>query len=575
MNVATIMNAFQLPLLVMLLCFVSGVCGAQNTPAKPTEPTSAELRAEFLHQELITAQPMTRVFTPGEPPRIIWRDVDKVRELGGAGKPQVRWFDAELRETAVPNHPGRWAAWVEDRGPGDVPVRRLMSFYARPSNFLAYLFGASMSFPPLPGPIPEDVWREHQAEMDQMLGKQIVLLNDSEEGAVLLSALSEAKAQGRPPLPLETAQARQQDFFLAVRMKAQHLEGRIQVPQPPRKLAKPAPVIHKGSAAEAGMKPGAKAAIDAVLEAWAKDSTEPFVTLVARHGVIVTHKAAGRDKQGRPIGLDYRANVASITKTTTGALFSVFLDQGLLRLDDKVSVAFPNLPMDNPHVPTFRQCFTHTSGLHGHSPWGDGSNVLMDNFFLTSLDTNEPGKKYEYSGTGYDLAAMAMQLRSGKALTRLYHDHLFGPLDIHGATITNANAGADYTALDLAKLAQWLVNRGSYGDQQLITPETFEALMPEDLSRRYPDIKNAVDGIGIHWMGDHNPTVKQAGAPPWRLLGHGSFTSCVLDVEMNRQIIIVQARRSAGENYHPWLNKLLQTVADNVVEEAGKPDGAR
>ena len=55
---------------------------------------------------------------------------------------------------------------------------------------------------------------------------------------------------------------------------------------------------------------------------------------------------------------------------------------GILRTfaDGKVSVAFPDMPANSPHVPTFRQCFTHTSGLHGHSPWGDGSNALMDTF---------------------------------------------------------------------------------------------------------------------------------------------------------------------------------------------------
>lgn len=552
---------------LLLLPAVSCIAAEADAAAVSPEKAAAELREGFLLQELTTARPMMRVFTPGEPPRIIWRDADRVRELGGAGQPQVRWFDAKLHETAVPDHPGRWAAWVEDRGPGGVPVRRLMSFYARPPNFLAYLLGGSAHLPPLPGPIPEAVWREHQAEIDQILGKQIVLLNDSEEGAVLLSSLTAAKAQGRPPLPLETVKARNQDFLLAVRMKVQNLEGRVKTLRPPRKLAKPAPVIREGSAAEAGMKPDAKAAIDAVLESWAKDSTEPFVTLVARHGVIVTHKAAGHDKQGRRVGLDYCANVASITKTTTGALFSVFLDQGLVRLDDRISVAFPDFPADSPHTPTFRECFTHTSGLSGHGAWGDGGNVMMDNYFLTCLDTNEPGKVYRYSGMGYDLAAMAMQLLSGKALSRLYHDHLFSPLDMRGASIANANAGADYTALDLAKLAQWMANRGSYGEKQLIAPETFQSLMPEDLNRHYPEVNNVVDGIGMHWMHDHESEVRQAGAPSWQLLGHGSLTSCVLDVEMTRQIIIVQVRRAAGENYKPWLTTLLRAVADNVVEE--------
>ena len=49
------------------------------------------------------------------------------------------------------------------------------------------------------------------------------------------------------------------------------------------------------------------------------------MTLVARHGVIVVHEAFGRDKAGRPAGLDDRFDVASITKTATSILFSRFL----------------------------------------------------------------------------------------------------------------------------------------------------------------------------------------------------------------------------------------------------------
>ena len=64
------------------------------------------------------------------------------------------------------------------------------------------------------------------------------------------------------------------------------------------------------------------------------------MTLVARHGVIVVHEAFG-DKDGRPFGLDYRCDVASITKTVTAIVFSQFLDQGLIGLDDPAATVFP------------------------------------------------------------------------------------------------------------------------------------------------------------------------------------------------------------------------------------------
>ena len=73
----------------------------------------------------------------------------------------------------------------------------------------------------------------------------------------------------------------------------------------------------QGSPAQAGVVPDAKEQIDAVCRSWAEDTGEPFVTLVARHGVIVTHEAFGQDAGGQPIDRDYRCWVASITKTVT------------------------------------------------------------------------------------------------------------------------------------------------------------------------------------------------------------------------------------------------------------------
>src|SRR5262249_8662184 len=157
---------------------------------------------------------------------------------------------------------------------------------------------------------------------------------------------------------------------VAVKLKAQGLAGRVRPLEPPRTRSTPAPTLRDGTPAQAGMKPDTTENLRKICRAWADDSKEPFVTLVARHGVIVLHETFGRDAAGRPLGLDFRHDVASISKSATALLFSQFHDQGLLRLDDPVSKVFPGYPDDPAHVPTFRQCLTHMSGLSGHGDWG-------------------------------------------------------------------------------------------------------------------------------------------------------------------------------------------------------------
>src|SRR5205823_5028811 len=117
-----------------------------------------EERRRFQGQEPITARPSSFIFNPGEPPRIVWRDVDDVRRMGADGALRVRWFDAALDEVATPDRPGRWGAWIEGTAPNGTPVRRAMTFYGRPPGFLLYFPPeTAVALGPLPGPIAPEV----------------------------------------------------------------------------------------------------------------------------------------------------------------------------------------------------------------------------------------------------------------------------------------------------------------------------------------------------------------------------------------------------------------------------------
>ncbi len=533
-------------------------------------------RRRFQSQELITAKPFTFIFNPNDPPRIVWRDVDEVRRLGSDGKLRVRWFDSELNEVATPAKPGRWGAYIEATAPNGTPLRRAMTFYCRPPMFLFYFPPDScITLDPLPGPITTEVWREHQDEITRT-SKDLFFrsFNDSEAVAIFLSGLSDTKPLGRPPLTIESAAVLNDDYHLALKLKVLGLDAKVRPLKPPRKRSTPAPTLHEGPPDEAGVHPDAKAKIDAVCKAWAEDSGEPFVTLVARHGVIITHEAFGRDKsQLRMIGLDYRCDLASITKTVTAILFSQFIDQGLIGLDDSLASVFPDYPKHSPHVPTFRQCLTHMSGLSGHGDWGGVRNAYLDNIVLNGIDANEPGKAYNYTGMGFDLAGEAMEIVTGKSALHLYRDHLFEPLGLGDIPMVNASSGAQVTARELGALAQWMANRGSYGDLEFISPKTFAKLLPEPLGRRYPGVTEE-EGIGMHWMKDFKPGSPAGSTRPEDLIfspltvGHGSLFSCILRVDLQEGLIVVQVRKQAGPRFGDWSPKFFQAIADGTIVHA-------
>jgi len=532
------------------------------------QPQLAQQRQQFLSQELITAKPGTWMFKPGDTPRIVWRDIEDVRRLGFNGPLCVRWFDAKLEERAAPDAPGRWLAWIEGTAPNGTSFRRALTFYGLPKNFLGGISpDFTMSFPNFPGTNAPQVWREHQAEFFRLTdGIVLRSILESERGVVFLAGIAESKPLGRVARFVESAEVLDADFHLALKLKLQGLQDHVRPLKPPRRRDPPATVLRKGSLDEAGMKPDAKSMIDGVCREWAQDTGEPFVTLVARHGVIVTHEAFGNDKAGKPITRDYRCWAASITKTITGLLFSRFLDQGLIALDDPLSAVFPDYPKNDPHVPTFRQCLNHTSGLSGHGDYGGMRNPHLENIVLNAIDVNEPGAKYAYSGLGFELAAKAMEIITGKSAARIYDEGLFRPLGFRDVPIGNASSDGEFTAMELGVLGQWVANRGSYGPWEFITLQTFEKLMPEPV--RVADRGYAEDeGMGIHWVRHLKADAPRGSKRPEdllfspRTLGHGSFSGCIFVIDPEQQLVITQVRKQSGQRSGEWSAKFFQTIA--------------
>jgi CubicO group peptidase (beta-lactamase class C family) len=389
---------------------------------------------------------------------------------------------------------------------------------------------------------------------------------DNEQGAILLAGLAEFKPFGHPARFVDSATVLNDDRHLALKLKLQGQPKRFGLLASPRLRESPATMLREGTPAESGMRPDAKATIDEICRAWAEDSGEPFVTLVARNGVIVTHAAFGVDAGGTPVTKDYRCWVASITKSVTALLFSQFVDQGVIGWDDPLSSVFPDYPRNDPHVPTFRQCLTHTSGLSGHGEFGGMRNPHLENIILNGIDVNEPGVRYAYCGTGFELVAKAMEVMAGKSAVRVYDEHLFRPLGFGDVPIGNASSDGEFTAMELAVLAQWVANGGSYGTNEYITPGTFAELLPQPVSA--PDRGGiAEQGIGLHPIRHLKPGVPANSKRSEDLLfspstiGHGSFSGCIFLIDPEQQLIVTQVRKKSGPRSAEWTHKFFQAIA--------------
>jgi len=161
--------------------------------------------------------------------------------------------------------------------------------------------------------------------------------------------------------------------------------------------------------------------------------------LVADHGTVIVHKTYGYKDVGGQELLTKRSvyEVASLSKSFTAMLVSLFKTEGLWAYDDLVIKHLSDFPYPNI---TIRHLLSHSSGLSERKffMWAGQhmkpGKTYHNQFVIDYLATEkpalsfEPGTQYEYSNLGYMLLAHLLEKQSGKHYISLLNEHIFQPL---------------------------------------------------------------------------------------------------------------------------------------------------
>lgn len=51
-----------------------------------------------------------------------------------------------------------------------------------------------------------------------------------------------------------------------------------------------------------------------------------------------------------------------------------------------------------------------------------------------------------------------------------------------------------------------------------------------------------------------------------RTIGHGSITNCLLRVDLETGLVLVQIRGASGDNYGEWSEKFLMCISENLIK---------
>ena len=499
-------------------------------------------------------------------PTLIWKQAEATPEDRSAiGEMRARWFNPQFVEETRPSQPGRYLAYAEARTQDGKLIRRSQTFFCRPPNWKpsedktqAFIhFGENAPFNPR-------AIEEHRAIIADSFGHAVdELLETSEDGVALAAYLHELKATRKGPRALDEPSIASAEAHLELRRKVLGLPAPIAL-RPPELIPEAAPVVQTASPTLSGIKPAAIKRIREQARAWYEDSKEPFVVALSRKGALFLHEAFGT------IPRETRFPFSSITKFVAGALIARFVDQGLVQLDDPVGKHLPDWPKTGQKVVTIRQCYTHTSGLGtlgdiaAKGPW-------LDNQLVNALDIIEPGKRFEYSDNGYNLAGSVLETITGQSVARLVYEQIFEP--IGGTPIGPPVLGdsVQSTALDLVRLGQLALNKGSYGNKRLFSSVTFDALLPRPLNDFFPDLDPSLRvGIGIEAIAENDPRAGNGEFAEGKVLlsrntiGHSAASSTVFRVDPDHQLVVAVARRQRGKDYDRHLSAFLQAVDDAI-----------
>ena len=220
---------------------------------------------------------------------------------------------------------------------------------------------------------------------------------------------------------------------------------------------------------EAGMSPENLSYIDDVMERSIREQMmKGMVTLVARHGKIVWHRAYGEAGEGKPMETDAIFRLASMSKTIGAAALMQLYDRGLVMPSDKLSdyipafassmVALPNEKGEVRFVPPKREITIHdlltmTSGitavksLNGFHPGAQYCAAcykeagIIDTMIPQDTSIGEvvsklaglplaahPGERWDYTNLSSIVLGRIVELVSGKDLKSYLRENILDPL---------------------------------------------------------------------------------------------------------------------------------------------------
>ncbi|SFB68390.1 serine hydrolase domain-containing protein [Butyrivibrio sp. YAB3001] len=193
-----------------------------------------------------------------------------------------------------------------------------------------------------------------------------------------------------------------------------------------------------------------------------------------RHGYVIAECAF------EPYSMDVWHVSYSMCKSIVGMAIGILVDEGVLRLDEKLSDIFSsrmspfgflrkNVTVKHLLIMSSGVDFSEAGAISGND-WRKG--------FLEASFKFDPGTQFEYNSmNSYMLSAIVTE-KTGKSLYEFVNERIFAPMGIYRTfwescpqSITKAGWGLFIRIEDMAKLGQLYLQKGKWEGKQIVPEE--------------------------------------------------------------------------------------------------------
>lgn len=227
--------------------------------------------------------------------------------------------------------------------------------------------------------------------------------------------------------------------------------------------------------------------------------------LVIKNGVVLHRKgyrSANLEHQ-IPITPESVFDIASVSKQFAGMAISMLIEGRIVNLDDDVKDYIPELP-DFGKTITVRHLIHHTSGVRDWpgtlaiAGWQMDDVISFDQILTMAYHQQElnfePGERYLYSNTGYNLLVELVSRATDKTFTEWTHENLFVPLGMNDTHFQD-----DHTTVIPLKVYGYRGNNGRYA----AIANGLTALGSSSLFTTIDDLGKWVTNFDDHAVGGH------------------------------------------------------------------------